>query len=963
MYKFETDYNYKPCRIIYYNSGRYTFFETNLDKNTILFGGNNAGKTSFLNGLQFFLLPEINLNRLHDKFHFDNKYTKKETYEYYFPSKESFIIAEFENAFGKFLQIIFRGNDDYEYHRIFTKAKYEDIKQNLWDSENNEIKEINATDFKDYLKTTDNYKYLRSIDSIIEVIYSNDINNEDRGRYAIVPINSKYENIRNIIKLAFNIDVIEDQELKHIFLNYIESNLKTKKDVIDFDFNKFCNKQLEYKADINHYSIIKNNLGIYNRCEKNITTLKDLGPRIKKNHIDFFLLNDNIVKNNNNDMQVILDDLTDLEEMHRESKEQYQKVEKELVSKTTTLEFLNKNLVQKETKYKNYIGVIQNFKLEGKSDVECLLYFDTLIKNIELDLNIIEDKSKIEAEISKITSKIKKLQIDIDERSAIVLDSQDSSIVYNQLSKEDSILLRTILPKLSNAKYTLNEKEKNVISSFKDLVNYNSTNETYYLFNKKLDKFEEKLDIELEKEIIESNKKSIEDLIKDRENKKNLLSEDISKNKEKLLLDKDRYNEFYLIVKNYNCVSEIEEMKAELSELQIKIKEITLLRDSTKTIATNNSNAFLTKDNLLKQLKKEQEEHNTLYQKVKISTESLGLSVEIKENDVMNPNIKYLTSELVDSFCKDLSDSTKAKKEIHNDLLKFVEVGIIEDDERLIIQSEMKARDMQLIFTGKLVGIYENIDEKMQSVDLAMRSGFNEAYEAAINISEYKKHVTESINQFNKDLSGIGVSNFKHISLEPNFNLRFADFNTYFNKFDNHNPTNETIDAFFTKMRQLLQEIGLIQKITLDKVINNFTIRYHNEDNSFETKGQSNGTSIMANAVILSQLKNELVKGGKHSKFNYQLPIIIDEVANIDNNNLKVLKKFLNDKDLVMFCATPTPSINADNNYESVIYLSSTLNHKIFSDKRPVVHCLPEEVSIKKINSLEESFGEYKEGE
>lgn len=964
MYKnYSKKYAYKPCRIIYYNSGRYTFFETNLDKNTILFGNNNAGKTSFLNGLQFFLLPEINLRKLHEKFHFAQKHDSAETYKYYFPEKNSFIIAEFENPFGKFLQIIFSGGNELEYHRIFTKATYEEVKNHFWDYKNNQVKEIDSNEFKAYLKTTENYKYVKTIDSIVDLIYSNDLNNEDRGRYSIVPTNSKYDSIRNIIKLAFNIDVINEEDLKEIIINYIESNLKSKKDVVDFDFNKLCDQQNLYKEELAHFSVIKNHTSLYERCHKNINILKELGPKIKKTHVDFYLLNENLKVKYKQEIEILIKEIEDLEKKHLISKEEYSKAEKEYTKQTTSLYNTQVMLNGKEDKYKNYLKTLSEHKLEGKSEIECFTYFENLIKSIDNDLLIIEDKNKIENEIQKIKTKIKKLTTENEERASLIENSQDKNIVYNQLEEKDSILLRILFPTYAKTKYTLSEKEKSAISALKDLVYYNNSNDSYYLFNKKLDKFEEKINIENEKLIIEENKSLIEKLNKELSDKNSLLTGEISKNKDKLIYDKSKLTNSYTILKTYNCVLDIEELKKEIEEIQKKIVDATKLRDSTKDSAINDNNAYITKENLLKQLKKDQEEHKNLYQEVQMLTEQLGVSVEMTEESVLSPHLTKLTKEAVDLFCKELKDSKTAKKEIRDDLIKFVDAGIIDDDDKLIIQSEMKAKDMFSIFNNKLVDIYENLEDRIKSVEMLMLSGFNDAYSAAENISEYRRHVLESMNEFNKDLIGVNVSNFSHISLKTNFNMRFDDFSSNFKNIDNHNPTEESMTTFFLKLRQLLDEIGLVEKLTLSKIIKGFTIKFHNIDGTVESSVQSNGTGIMANAVILSQLKNSLIKGGKNNSiFNYQIPIIIDEVSNIDNKNLKVLKNFLNDKDLIMFCATPTPSINADNNYESVIYLSTSLNNRIFSEKRPVVHCLPEDVLIKGIDNYEESYGEYKEG-
>jgi len=57
-------------QLIFVNSAAYAYTEIRVDQHTALFGRNNLGKTSMLNALKLFLLPEENFNGCKKKFGF-----------------------------------------------------------------------------------------------------------------------------------------------------------------------------------------------------------------------------------------------------------------------------------------------------------------------------------------------------------------------------------------------------------------------------------------------------------------------------------------------------------------------------------------------------------------------------------------------------------------------------------------------------------------------------------------------------------------------------------------------------------------------------------------------------------------------------------------------------------------------------------------------------------------------------
>lgn len=55
-------------QIVLVNSGKYCYVKVPLNEHICLLGANNGGKTSILNSMKFFLLPEENLHDCERKF-------------------------------------------------------------------------------------------------------------------------------------------------------------------------------------------------------------------------------------------------------------------------------------------------------------------------------------------------------------------------------------------------------------------------------------------------------------------------------------------------------------------------------------------------------------------------------------------------------------------------------------------------------------------------------------------------------------------------------------------------------------------------------------------------------------------------------------------------------------------------------------------------------------------------------
>jgi predicted ATP-binding protein involved in virulence len=127
-------FNFVLKKLVLVDSAGFCYSEIELDKHTILLGEGNVGKSSLLNCIRLFLLPEVNFNKAKDKFNFrssnGDEYDKDQSFGHYFPSKYSHLIIEVEKIIGgkkyTHCQILSRGNN-LAFERIFTTLSYNDI--------------------------------------------------------------------------------------------------------------------------------------------------------------------------------------------------------------------------------------------------------------------------------------------------------------------------------------------------------------------------------------------------------------------------------------------------------------------------------------------------------------------------------------------------------------------------------------------------------------------------------------------------------------------------------------------------------------------------------------------------------------------------------------------------------------------------------------------------------------------
>ena len=137
-------FGFRIRRLVLVDSAGFCYVEIPVDEHAVILGTGNLGKSSLLNSLRLFLLPEGNFRNSRKKFSFRNAsagsfYSNEESYQHYFPGQYSFLIMEAENPAGVHCQILYRDrSSDLSYGRIFVPAPYDDLRPLFWSADEDE---------------------------------------------------------------------------------------------------------------------------------------------------------------------------------------------------------------------------------------------------------------------------------------------------------------------------------------------------------------------------------------------------------------------------------------------------------------------------------------------------------------------------------------------------------------------------------------------------------------------------------------------------------------------------------------------------------------------------------------------------------------------------------------------------------------------------------------------------------
>lgn len=920
-------------KVAYHNSCNSNMVSLDLTKNTHISGSNAVGKTAKLNGVQIGYLPFMNFKDLKKKYDFGQHQNPEESYKFYFPENDSYIIYEFENEFGKFCQIVYRGKEELSTEKAFVPLSLDDIYQWFWEfSENDEVgrpTRIQISELLAKIKEIPEHKIIKTLSEAKNTLYVHDLLNQ-KSRYAIAYVSeNKIDNLINIFRLTANANNIKGELLRKSLVSLINSSYQdNKKDALVYDPIALLKEYERLQIEHNAITRKKNHQKSYEKLKLNFEELTTLGKDLSYKYSLYDSSLSALISDLSEKISVLTNKRVNVSE--RVELLLKEKNEHDDVSKRITAA-----LKEKKRKLDKLNGYLASFNaLIDKENGD--YYFDYIQGGTKQIIQSIDDE--------------------IAEQERYIKSFDDMASVYNEYKAEIEELESckterfNLMKKVNNGKDLLffreDFKKQRILhainKNFEYISNKFVSEENLELLNKLCDMFTvennslyldgvnfaritfQDIDVEKVHERIRDLGRKIIDLeesIKKAEIQlsKTNYAHEISNSKNVIEdLKKKRtiaYSSERDLKDHAELCTEIEVSENDLADAQNKLK----VSKEAYTLSAGQAKELNEKMNSFENAKKM---YNNAYESLDEFAKNNGLKVNFEKPDSKDL-LSHVDMEHVKEVKQIFSKTNQIKSVIRELFSVFIKNEIIYDETEELMNADINYNNLKNIFKQKIENVYNTLDNEEEELQLAFRRHSNLTLELTKNIKNQIEHFSTYTDKLNRHLSNFSLSNVEQMRLKVKLNDNVESFVNIIEasglEEDNAlSRINE--DSFIEKIRIFVEKFGLIdsknEKLNADKIIQSVFIEYKN-NGEWTSKPVSTGTEMISKISLLSVFIYEICG----DSVTLSIPVNLDETGNIDANNMQEINKFLSDRKIRIFSASPTLQLGNMDSFSNFVSL------------------------------------------
>ena len=172
-------------------------------------------------------------------------------------------------------------------------------------------------------------------------------------------------------------------------------------------------------------------------------------------------------------------------------------------------------------------------------------------------------------------------------------------------------------------------------------------------------------------------------------------------------------------------------------------------------------------------------------------------------------------------------------------------------------------------------------------------------------IRDGSRLIDSKVKEINDIFKGRTISNLESIKMVVEKNTQFDELMNHLDRNNVHG--NELLDEeFYDRLNHFCQSHFTskdgITTIQMQSLIKSVKYQYQKKGTNIVTsKPQSGGTTAATNCILLAVLMNELVS----DSVKLSLPLVLDEIGNLDENNIPEVKRVADQYGFNVFAATP----------------------------------------------------------
>ncbi|WP_290537987.1 hypothetical protein [Alcanivorax sp.] len=919
---------YQILRLVMVNSGSAAYINLPLGTSSAIFSPNNQGKTSGLSALKLFLLPEVNMKRCESKFGFASNgevYSGQQSFDYYFPSSTSFLVLEASNPGGEFCIVLYQTpNEKLGYSRIAVPMPYEAIEHIFWDV--NSGKNDGMGSPPEGLALAEVIKKLKDIGgrpladqrTIMEAMFTRYTPTRDSTRYCIVPLvqpprDAVMKAIKALLQLSFDIRGGNKESLPLAFANVIDSDLATGSTAVSVDLRAINDEKLSLQQALKQVQALKNNQDAWAAFAKQFREYEaGIAPLARD-----LVLAETLLEEKMATAETRVAEAAERHQIASEALRTCQEKDRAASDQVTTKKVELKNARERLERLKQRIDVAEAFiaqerlVVQGDDPGAYIAHAREWLGESERRLKALSSVNAMQARLQQLISDQKGVEEELHTVARALNDSDGA--ILDSLNKHSAMVL-----------FSLNSATAKVPGAFLS-VEQDQVDEFAALFSV------EKGALALKGQAIPgvaAQKYSAADLrVKLEDDKKSLTERKRHLDREMRDLNAD-----IAATHKDGTVSKEKVAAAEedVKELEEAIHALGALESNRADLVTENEALAAAQEAL----------HQAEELHVKISNEKAPLQLKAqdakrdyeavqRENSDLTHQ-KKAVSRIKASAPKDVlaalgpakePEETVALAELITDLedqkdgLHRLRESMLEKLRTLLatgacsvegfdmLRSDIPIQDIRDAFE-RLRAEFENVVSKENGLRSQIE---NHNQNTGVDISKIED-MAQSIRRFeqriNNTLAGIHISNLSGVSIEIKTHEAFEslrrDLDRYSKSAGQMRP-----DAFYERLSNFcdhyLKDTGNGSRLDIEQIVTDvkFVFELNGEK---EKAGQSTGTTGMVNVVLLAILLRQMVP----EDITMTVPVIFDEVSNLDERNLAELRRVVEENNLVLIAATPS---------------------------------------------------------
>lgn len=946
---------YAIRQLVFVNSAAYAYTEIRVDQHTALFGRNNLGKTSMLNALKLFLLPEENFKKCERKFGFCSRsgdfYSAQESFKYYFPDQNSFILLEAENLYGPFCILLHQGRKEFSYARKVVPCAYEEIRHLFWDfaADCNEglgapLATLSLASIQPKLSQFGG-ESLHDSKTIRQRLFSYHPMSREEGRYCLLPLkqggtDQELAAWKQLIHLAFDIGANDSRTLPDALATIIEGEKQSKSDELSVDLNQILHDYEQLRAERDELQRISNAREDWERFDTCYRQYEAQSREVGQFYVDLKA----VLTAEQSKIDPLIEKAV---QTHEAAQEVWNRAKSGFRNSSDRVMHLEGSQAEREQQLKQSETAVKRISdiqraYPGLDPDELLAELQQQAKRKAAFIEKLQDEGQRQARMEQLNQSLIR-----DRKRRDRINAQLEHVkptVLDQLDPQAATVLYNLAPALAEVTPVLDQSSREVMQQFTGL--FELADDAWVLCGEPVPNVTvSTYNPEAVREQLEQQLIKLKDDIQEQESEFNALRAST----------------------RFTQAEQRERLKAEQVELSILETNITLVKASdTHFQQFKKAQASLAElQQQIAEARHDKERYKNQYDEALGQEQQAGVSLgalKVQKQTVSEQlgRLELLSNShgVLQGWASHLEPMTRTLPE---DALAVLEGQCIEMGE---LQQEL----MEALRTLLSQQLLENDGSESYRVSFemahvkALRQEFERLFSTlegqqmdyGNRVHAHNKHTSIQmeelhdagqqirgfIAEINREFGAYSVSNLEEVQfacdLHPRFQLLLSDLDKI-NLFGEelhderlYQRLNDFCDEFFRdsgRYGRVLQMHQLIDKVR-------YRFRLSGQE-LFTENAQSNGTTSMVNSLLLSILLKRLL--AQDAKIC--LPLVMDEMASIDQQNLQTAVEIAEQHGFVLFGASPDMSAEIVQAVRHYIYLGMfKATEKAYSEHRRVVY-------------------------